>query len=218
MRRPTSRRIALAVLVENGGFGAQAAAPIARAGASTTTCSGKMPTPARAGGPGARRRRRRERLMDDIDPRAGVGSADAPDRQLPLRRSRWRSSASDSSRSSRRPTRASRACRARRRASRFALVLMWIVANMPPQTLARAAVPLYVAGRRAAGRASRCSAPWSTARAAGSTSAFARFQPSELMKIALPLMLAWYFQKFEGRIGWKDFVLAGGPDRRCPCS
>jgi rod shape determining protein RodA len=28
------------------------------------------------------------------------------------------------------------------------------------------------------------------------------------MKIALPLMLAWYFQKFEGRIGWKDFVLA----------
>jgi len=37
---------------------------------------------------------------------------------------------------------------------------------------------------------------------------FARFQPSELMKIALPLMLAWYFQKFEGRIGWRDFALA----------
>ena len=36
----------------------------------------------------------------------------------------------------------------------------------------------------------------------------ARIQPSELMKIALPLMLAWYFQKFEGRIGWKDFALA----------
>jgi rod shape determining protein RodA len=35
-----------------------------------------------------------------------------------------------------------------------------------------------------------------------------RFQPSELMKIALPLMLAWYFQKREGRIGWADFVLA----------
>jgi len=29
------------------------------------------------------------------------------------------------------------------------------------------------------------------------------------MKIALPMMLAWYFQKFEGRIAWKDFVLAG---------
>ena len=37
---------------------------------------------------------------------------------------------------------------------------------------------------------------------------FARIQPSELMKIALPLMLAWYFQKFEGRINWKDFAIA----------
>src|SRR5207249_1150387 len=36
----------------------------------------------------------------------------------------------------------------------------------------------------------------------------ARFQPSELMKIALPLLLAWYFQKFEGRISWTDFALA----------
>jgi rod shape determining protein RodA len=36
----------------------------------------------------------------------------------------------------------------------------------------------------------------------------ARIQPSELMKIALPLMLAWYFQKFEGRINWKDFAVA----------
>jgi rod shape determining protein RodA len=35
-----------------------------------------------------------------------------------------------------------------------------------------------------------------------------RIQPSELMKIALPLMLAWYFQKFEGRIRWQDFVIA----------
>jgi rod shape determining protein RodA len=37
---------------------------------------------------------------------------------------------------------------------------------------------------------------------------FARFQPSELMKVALPLMLAWYFQKFEGRISWTDFAIA----------
>ena len=28
----------------------------------------------------------------------------------------------------------------------FALVLMWLVANIPPQTIARAAVPLYVLG------------------------------------------------------------------------
>src|SRR6202008_423595 len=33
-------------------------------------------------------------------------------------------------------------------------------------------------------------------------------QPSEIMKIAMPLMLAWYFQKREGVIKWFDFVVA----------
>jgi rod shape determining protein RodA len=33
-------------------------------------------------------------------------------------------------------------------------------------------------------------------------------QPSEILKIALPLMLAWYFQKREGALRWKDFVIA----------
>ncbi|RPH61943.1 MAG: rod shape-determining protein RodA, partial [Burkholderiales bacterium] len=36
-----------------------------------------------------------------------------------------------------------------------------------------------------------------------------RVQPSELMKIAMPLMLAWYFQRREGARGWADFVIAG---------
>ncbi len=36
----------------------------------------------------------------------------------------------------------------------------------------------------------------------------ARFQPSELMKIALPLMLAWYFQKRETRVRLCDYALA----------
>ena len=89
----------------------------------------------------------------------------------------------------------------------FALVLMWIVANIPPQTLARAAVPLYVLGVvmligvALFGTTVNGSRRWLNL-------GVARFQPSELMKIALPLMLAWYFQKFEGRIGWKDFVIA----------
>jgi rod shape determining protein RodA len=89
----------------------------------------------------------------------------------------------------------------------FALVLMWIVANLPPQTIARAAVPLYalaivmLVGVALFGTVVNGSRRWLNL-------GFARFQPSELMKIALPLMLAWYFQKFEGRIGWKDFVLA----------
>ena len=89
----------------------------------------------------------------------------------------------------------------------FALVLMWVVANIPPQTIARAAIPLYalgivlLVGVALWGVTVNGSRRWLNL-------GFGRFQPSELMKIALPLMLAWYFQKFEGRIGWKDFVLA----------
>ena len=76
---------------------------------------------------------------------------------------------------------------------------MWLVANIPPQTLARVAVPLYVVGGR------RCSIGVALFGITVNGSrrwlnlGVARFQPSELMKIALPLMLAWYFQKFEGR-------------------
>ncbi len=89
----------------------------------------------------------------------------------------------------------------------FALTLMWLVANIPPQTIARAAVPLYVLGVVALvgvalfGITVNGSKRWLNL-------GVARFQPSELMKIAVPLMLAWYFQKFEGRIGWRDFALA----------
>ena len=84
---------------------------------------------------------------------------------------------------------------------------MWIVANIPPQTLARVAVPLYVLGVLLLigvalfGIVVNGSRRWLNL-------GIARIQPSELMKIALPLMLAWYFQKFEGRIRWKDFVIA----------
>jgi len=89
----------------------------------------------------------------------------------------------------------------------FALVLMWVVANVPPQTIARAAVPLYaiavvmLIGVALFGTVVNGSRRWLNL-------GVARFQPSELMKIALPLMLAWYFQKFEGRLGWRDFALA----------
>ena len=89
----------------------------------------------------------------------------------------------------------------------FAIVLMWIFANIAPQTLARAAVPLYVVavamliGVAMFGVVVNGSRRWLNL-------GVARFQPSELMKVALPLMLAWYFQKFEGRIGWRDFAFA----------
>ncbi len=89
----------------------------------------------------------------------------------------------------------------------FALLLMWIVANIPPQQLARAAVPLYALGVllliavAISGTVVNGSRRWLNF-------GVARFQPSELMKIALPLMLAWYFQKHETRVRFRDFVLA----------
>jgi rod shape determining protein RodA len=88
-----------------------------------------------------------------------------------------------------------------------ALAAMWVVANVPPQTIARTAVPLYVlgvvllVGVALFGVVVNGSRRWLSL-------GITRIQPSELMKIALPLMLAWYFQKFEGRIGWKDFAIA----------
>ncbi|HVF64455.1 MAG TPA: rod shape-determining protein RodA [Casimicrobiaceae bacterium] len=88
-----------------------------------------------------------------------------------------------------------------------ALVAMWLVANIPPQTLARTAVPLYVLAVvllvlvAMFGVVVNGSRRWLNL-------GITRIQPSELAKIAVPLMLAWYFQKFEGRIGWKDFVFA----------
>jgi rod shape determining protein RodA len=33
-------------------------------------------------------------------------------------------------------------------------------------------------------------------------------QPSEILKIAVPLMLAWWFQKREGQLRVADFVVA----------
>ena len=41
-----------------------------------------------------------------------------------------------------------------------AFVAMWIAAQIPPQTLMRFAVPIYVVGLMPAHRASRCSARW----------------------------------------------------------
>ena len=35
-----------------------------------------------------------------------------------------------------------------------------------------------------------------------------RFQPSEMMKLALPLMLAWYFHKNEATLRMRDFAVA----------
>src|SRR5260370_9304944 len=89
----------------------------------------------------------------------------------------------------------------------FGLLWLWVVENIQPRQLARGALPLYIVGGllliavAVGGTVVNGSRRWLNF-------GFARFQPSELMKIALPLMLAWYFQKHETRVRFRDFILA----------
>ncbi|MES2068948.1 MAG: rod shape-determining protein RodA [Pseudomonadota bacterium] len=88
----------------------------------------------------------------------------------------------------------------------IAFIVMWIVANVPPQTLMRFAIPIYTFGVALLiavalfGMVKKGARRW--------LNIGMDFQPSEIMKIATPLMLAWYFQKREGGLRWKDFVIA----------
>ena len=84
--------------------------------------------------------------------------------------------------------------------------VMFVVAQIPPQRLMAAAVPLYVLGV----------ALLVAVAVFGITKKGARrwlnvgvvIQPSEIMKIAMPLMLAWWFQRREGQLRALDFVAA----------
>lgn len=85
--------------------------------------------------------------------------------------------------------------------------IMFVVAQVPPQRLMSFAVPLYVAGV----------ALLIAVAVFGITKKGARrwvnvgivIQPSEILKIAMPLMLAWWFQKREGQLRPLDFLVAG---------
>src|SRR5689334_8936778 len=75
-----------------------------------------------------------------------------------------------------------------------AIGAMWLVAQVPPQTMMRFAVPAYVIGLAFLVAVALFGDVVNGARRwlhVGPT----RFQPSEMMKLALPLMLAWYFHK-----------------------
>jgi rod shape determining protein RodA len=90
----------------------------------------------------------------------------------------------------------------------LALVAMWLVAQMTPQTLMRFAVPAYVIGLVLLVLVALFGDVVNGARRwlhVGVT----RFQPSEMMKLALPLMLAWYFHRRESSLRLRDFALAG---------
>lgn len=86
------------------------------------------------------------------------------------------------------------------------LLVMWVAAMIPPQKLMRLAVPLYLLGIALLvavalfGIVKNGSRRW--------INLAVIIQPSEILKLSLPLMLAWYFQKREGMIRWSDFLIA----------
>ncbi len=90
----------------------------------------------------------------------------------------------------------------------LALAVVFVVAQVPPQKLQQLAVPLYVAGvallvaTLLLGITRKGATRWL---ALGPLV----IQPSEVLKIAMPLMLAWWFQKREGQLHATDFVVAG---------
>jgi rod shape determining protein RodA len=88
-----------------------------------------------------------------------------------------------------------------------ALVVMRVGAEFPPQKLMRFALPVFFAGVMLLlavalfGDVIKGARRWLNL-------GFMRFQPSEIMKIAMPLMLAWYFQKHETHLRWREYAVA----------
>ncbi len=89
----------------------------------------------------------------------------------------------------------------------LALAVLFLVAQVPPQRLQQLALPLYTAGLALL----VATALFGITRK-GATRWLALgpmvIQPSEILKIATPLMLAWWFQKREGQLRVFDFVAA----------
>ncbi len=91
----------------------------------------------------------------------------------------------------------------------LALGVVFVVAQVPPQKLQRLAVPLYVIGvvllivtaLPGVGITKKGATRWLNLGIV--------IQPSEILKIAAPLMLAWWFQKREGQLRVADFLVAG---------
>ena len=88
----------------------------------------------------------------------------------------------------------------------LALVVLFVVAQVPPQRLMALAVPLYVLGvallvaTAVMGVTKKGATRWLNVGVV--------IQPSEILKIAMPLMLAWWFQRREGQMRVPDFLIA----------
>ena len=87
-----------------------------------------------------------------------------------------------------------------------ALGIMWVAAQIPPHYLLRMSVPVYAVGLLLLlavalfGEVVNGARRWLDI---GVT----RIQPSEIMKIAVPLMLAWYFDRYEATLRAKNYLI-----------
>jgi rod shape determining protein RodA len=85
--------------------------------------------------------------------------------------------------------------------------VLFITAQIPPQRLMALAVPMYTVGVALLiavalfGITKKGAERW--------VNVGIVIQPSEIMKLAMPLMLAWWFQRREGQLRSLDFVVAG---------
>ena len=88
----------------------------------------------------------------------------------------------------------------------IAAALLFVVAQVPPQQIMKAALPLYTVGVALLvavalfGITKKGAQRW--------VNVGVVIQPSEILKIATPLMLAWWFQRREGQLRATDFVIA----------
>ena len=88
----------------------------------------------------------------------------------------------------------------------IALALLFVVAQVPPHRLQALAVPLYSVGvalliaTALFGVSKKGATRWLNVGIV--------IQPSETLKLAMPLMLAWWFQKCEGRLSLAAWVVA----------
>jgi len=89
----------------------------------------------------------------------------------------------------------------------FAIALMWLIARLPPQKLMRTAVPLYLLGIVLLVAVFIFGIKINGARR-WLPLGFTRVQPAEMMKIAMPLMLAWYFQQYEAVLKLRHYAFA----------
>jgi rod shape determining protein RodA len=89
----------------------------------------------------------------------------------------------------------------------IACAIMFVVAQIPPQRMMALAVPIYTVGLALLvavalfGLTRKGAQRWLNVGIV--------IQPSEIMKIGMPLMLAWWFQKREGQLRTLDFFVGG---------